>query len=250
LTAAFKKKGIKIETTAVVHSIKKENEMAYIELGDGRVLEANSVLVSVGRKLNTDQIGLENTGVIVEKDGHIETNEKMQTNVPHIYAIGDITGKWILAHVASHQGIVAADVIAGNAVKMHYHAVPSVIFTHPEIGSVGLSLEKAIDQGYDVAIGKFPFLALGKSQAAIEIDGFAQIVIDKKTGQILGAQVIGHEAATLIAEMTVAIQNELTVDSISETIHAHPTIAEAWMEAAYFAIGMPLHLPPKRMAKS
>lgn len=244
MALSLKKQGIKIETQAVVNSLKSSENGVEAFLNDGRTFQAECALVSVGRKYNTDSIGLEKTGVILEKDGSIATNERMQTNVPHIYAIGDITGKWVLAHVASHQGMIAADNSAGVASKMFYNAIPSVIFTHPEVGTIGYTLERAIQAGYDAKIGKFPFQALGKSQAAIETEGFAQMVIEKHTGQILGAQVVGYGASTLIAEMAVAIGNELTVHSISETIHAHPTIAEAWMEAAFLASDMPLHLPP------
>ena len=246
MTQVFKKQGMKIETGAALTQIEKLPNGIQAHLSDGRTLEADCVLISVGRKYNTDAIGIEKTGVILEKDGAVPVNSQMQTNVPHIYAIGDITGKWILAHVASHQGLIAANNAAGIYSQMHYNAVPSVIFTHPEIATIGYTLERAIEAGYDARLGKFPFQALGKSQAAIETDGFAQIVVDKQTGQILGAQVVGYGASTLIAEMAVAISGELTVQSISDTIHAHPTIAEAWMEAALLADEMPLHLPPLR----
>lgn len=245
LTTALKRQGIKIELNAIVTSMEKTDKGVIFNMQDGKKIEADMVLVSVGRKYNTDNIGLEKTGVIVEKNGFIPVNDKMETNIPHIYAIGDITQKWLLAHVASHQGMVAADNATGHLSKMSYKAVPSVTFTHPEIATVGLTLEKALEEGYDAVTGKFPFQALGKSQAAIETDGFAQVVISKSTKQILGAQVVGHEAGTLIAEMTVAIQNELTIESITETIHAHPTISEAWLEAALLAIDEPIHFPPK-----
>lgn len=250
LAASFKKRGIKILTNTSVQKVESQkverrNEGIIAHLSDESTLEADIALISTGRKYNTSGIGLEKAGVIVEPDGSIATNETMRTNVHHIFAIGDITGKWVLAHVASHQGLIAADNAAGMQSRMHYNAVPAVIFTTPEIATIGLTLERAIESGYDAAIGKFPFQALGKSLAMIETEGFAQIVIEKSTGQILGAQVIGYGAATLIAEMAVAIGNELTIESISETIHAHPTIAEAWLEAALLAIDMPLHLPPK-----
>lgn len=245
LTASFKKRGIQVETNVVVEKAVYKEEGLVIYLSDGRTFEGDIALIATGRKYNTDAIGLEKTGVIVEEDGSIPTDDRMRTNVPHIYAIGDVTGRWILAHVASHQGMIAADNAAGHLARMNYNAVPAVIFTNPEIGTIGLTLERAIEAGYDATIGKFPFQALGKSQATIETEGFAQIVIEKSTGQILGAQVVGYEAATLIAEMAVAIGNELTIHSISETIHAHPTIAEAWMEAAFLAHDMPVHLPPR-----
>ncbi|MFZ0565954.1 MAG: dihydrolipoyl dehydrogenase [Chlamydiales bacterium] len=246
LTSSFKRQGIKIETGARVQKGELSEKGVLIHLDDGRTFEGDMALVAVGRRFNTSQIGLEKTGVTVEQDGSILTNEQMQTNVAGLYAIGDITGKWVYAHVASHQGIVAADTIAGKINQMSYKAVPSVIFTYPEIGTTGYTLEQAIKAGYKKAVlGKFPFQALGKSQAINETEGFAQIVIDKETGAILGAQVVGYEASTLIAEMAVAIENELTVDSIHETMHAHPTLAEGWLEAALMADDRPLHLPPK-----
>ena len=128
---------------------------------------------------------------------------------------------------------------------MHYNAVPSVIFTKPEIGTVGLTLKQALDQGYNATLGQFPFQALGKSQAAGDTEGFGQIVVDKLTGQILGAQVMGYEASALISEMTIAIAAELTVETISDTIHAHPTIAEVWLEAAAVAEDFPIHFPKR-----
>lgn len=246
LTKEFVKKGIKIETQAMVQGIDRTPTGISVRLAGGKVVEGDLALVSVGRKLNTSGIGLEKAGVIVNENGMIPVNEKMETNVPNIYAVGDIASKWWLAHVASHQGLVAANNACGHPAHMNYNAVPSVIFTNPEIGTVGLSLEAAIEQGYSATIGAFPFQALGKSQAALQTDGFAQIVIDKKTGQLLGAQVVGHDAATLVAEMAVAIGNELTVECITETIHAHPTVAEVWMEAALIANDAPLHFPPKK----
>jgi dihydrolipoamide dehydrogenase len=170
----------------------------------------------------------------------------METNVAGHYAIGDITAKFMLAHVASHQGIVAATNAIGGKAAMHYNAIPSVIFTDPEIASCGLSLEAAKAKGYDAIIGNFPFSALGKSQASIDTEGYCQIVCDKKTNQVLGGQVVGHEASLLIAEIALAIQNELTIECISDTVHQHPTQSEAWMEAALIAQGAPIHWPPKR----
>ncbi|MCH9611121.1 MAG: Dihydrolipoyl dehydrogenase [Chlamydiales bacterium] len=245
MTRSLKKRGINIETNAAIERVEKDGEGVTFHLADGRSMSADMALVSVGRKFNSDNVGLDVAGVACEENGTIPVNEYMETNVSSIYAIGDVTGKWILAHVASHQGMIAADNASGLSNKMHYNAVPSVIFTDPEVGTIGLTLERAIEAGYDATIGKFPFQALGKAQATQCTEGFAQIVTDKKNGQILGAQVVGHGASALIAEMAVAISNELTVDSIGDTIHAHPTIAEAWMEAAFMASDMPLHLPPR-----
>lgn len=249
LARAFQKKGIKIETNALVQGIDRSSHGVVIKLAGGKTVEADIALVAVGRSLNTQGIGLEAAGVLVESNGLIKTNEKMETNVPGIYAVGDIASKWWLAHVASHQGIVAAKNAAGKEARMNYNAIPNVIFTDPEIGTVGLTLEQAIEQGYPATLGAFPFQALGKSQATMETEGFAQVVTDKRTGQILGAQIVGHEASSLVAEMAVAIGNELTIESISETIHAHPTVAEAWLEAVLVANETPLHLPPKKKTK-
>jgi dihydrolipoamide dehydrogenase len=249
LTRAFNKRGIKVETNVKVQKIERTitGVEAYVE--GGRTFAADCCLVSVGRSLNTNQIGLDKAGVLVQDNGIVVVNDKMETSVDGIYAVGDIASKWWLAHVASHQGIIAAENACGKEAHMHYNAIPSVIFTDPEIGSVGLSLEEALKQGYKAKVGSFPFQALGKSQATLQTEGFAQIVIDEGTGQILGAQVLGFEAATLVAEMVLAITNELTVESIAETIHAHPTISEAWGEVVLIAEGIPLNFPPKSVRK-
>lgn len=246
LTRAFLKKGIEIQTHAFVEGIDPHPSELSVRLKGHSPILCDKVLVSVGRKIVSSGLGLEKAGVIVDEKGAILVNDQMETNVPGIYAIGDVTGQFMLAHVASHQGIIAASNAAGKSMKMHYHAIPAVIFTNPEIATVGLTLEQAQEAGYDAAVGKFPFQALGKAVATIETEGFAQVIIDKKTGQILGAQVVGHEASTLIAEMGLAIANELTVECIADTVHAHPTIAEAWLEAALLANETPIHFPPKQ----
>lgn len=249
LTQAFRKRGIGVETSVKVEKIERlESEIKAMAEG-GRSFTADCCLVSVGRSLNTANIGLEKAGVLVQENGMIAVNEKMETNVSEIYAVGDIASKWWLAHVASHQGVIAAENACGRSARMFYNAIPSVIFTTPEIASVGMSLEQAQKQGYQAKIGAFPFQALGKSQATLHTEGFAQIVIEEKTGQILGAQVVGDQASNLISEITVAITNELTVECISEAIHPHPTLSEAWAEAAWLVEGFPLSLPPKKLRK-
>jgi dihydrolipoamide dehydrogenase len=245
LTRAFTKKGIEIVANALVEGIDTQGSGVQIKLKDKPPIDADIALVSIGRKIVSAGFGLEKAGVLTSPRGEITVNEKMETNVPNIYAIGDVTGKYLLAHVASHQGIIAATNACGGDAKMHYEAVPAVIFTHPEIAMVGMTAEQASSTGKEISIGKFPFQALGKSIASMETEGFAQIITDKKTGQILGAQVIGSEAASLIAEIALAITNELTVESIQETIHAHPTLPEAWLEAALLATDTPIHFPPK-----
>ena len=246
MTKAFTAKGIEIQTNVSVQSIENKKSHVHITLSVGHTLEADLALVAVGRSVYTEGLHLEKAGLATGDKGVVAVNEKMQTAVPGIYAIGDLTGKWMLAHVASHQAIVAASNAAGHPMKIHYEAVPAVVFTSPEIATVGFTtLEQASAAGHSAVQGTFPFQALGKAQASKDTEGFAQILSDKKTGQILGAIVIGHEASNLIAEMALAIQNELTLESVLETIHAHPTMAEAWHEAAAIANETPIHFPPR-----
>lgn len=245
MTRAFIKKGIDVQTGVFVEGIDHKGEGVSIRLKGKDPVVCDAALVAVGRKIISEGMALEKAGVKVSDRGMIAVNEKMETSVPGIYAIGDVTGKYMLAHVASHQGIVAAANACGQNASMHYEAVPAVIFTSPEVAMVGMTLEQAQEAGLPAAVGKFPFQALGKSVATMETEGFAQIITNKQTGQILGAQVIGHDAASLIAEIALAIANELTVDCIADTIHAHPTLPEAWLEAALLANDTPIHLPPK-----
>ncbi len=245
LTAAFEKKGIEIRTNTKVASIQTKNNKATLQFVEGQDLSVDKVLVAVGRKTVVDDLGLERIGLHLEKNNAIAVNSRLETAIPNIYAIGDVTGKNMLAHVASHQGIVAAHNACGGNQRMHYHAIPAVIFTTPEIATVGMTLEEAKKAKYDAVVGKFPFQALGKAQAALDTSGFAQVVVHKDTGQILGAQVVGHDAGNLIAQMALAINNELTLECITETVHAHPTLAESWLEAALIANNTPIHFPPK-----
>ncbi|MBS0620730.1 MAG: dihydrolipoyl dehydrogenase [Verrucomicrobia bacterium] len=245
LTRAFVKKGIDIQTGVMVEGIDRAGEGLSIRLKDRPPLVCDRALVSVGRKISSSGLSLEKAGIAVGEKGAIPVSDKMETSVPGIYAIGDVTGKFLLAHVASHQGIVAASNAAGKTAFMHYEAIPAVIFTDPEIATIGLTLEQAQEAGYKAVIGKFPFQALGKSVAAMQTEGFAQMVVDERTGQILGAQVVGNEASNLIAEMGIAMTNELTLDCVIDTVHAHPTVAEAWLEAALLANDTPIHFPPK-----
>ena len=250
LTQAFKKKGIDVQTSVFVEGVDREGNGVSIRIKGQPSFQSDLALVSVGRKINSENLGLEKAGVKTGTKAEILVNDKLETSVPGIYAVGDVTGKFLLAHVATHQGLIAASNILGHSAKMHYHAVPAVIFTLPEIATVGMTLEEAQKEGYEATIGKFPFQVLGKSIASLDTEGFAQVVIDKKTGQILGAQVVGHDAATMISEMSLAIANELTIDCIADTIHAHPTTPEAWLEAALLANDTPLHFPPKKRSVS
>ncbi len=245
LTKAFQKQGIEILTSISVAGIEKHSGKAVISLANGTKLEAEKVLISVGRKVVSADLNLNALALSTNDKGMIGVNDHMETSVPGIYAIGDVTGKAMLAHVASHQGIVAAAHAAGKDAHMHYHAVPAVIFTHPEIAMVGLTLEQAKEKGLTPTISSYPFQYHGKALATLETEGFTEILTDSKTGKILGATVIGHGAADMIGEMALAIQNELTVECVSDTIHPHPTMVEGWLEAALMAQDAPIHFPPK-----
>ncbi len=245
LTAAFKKRGIEILTATSLQKMERQGDQVHLELSDGKKIVTDMVLMSVGRAVVSDGLDLSQAGIGTDNKGFIQVNERMETSVPGIYAIGDVTGKAMLAHVASHQGIVAAVNATGGYAGMHYHAIPAIIFTHPEIAMVGFTFEEAEARGHHPERAKFPFQHHGKAIAAIETEGFAQIIVEKDTGQVLGAQVVGEGAANLIGEMAIAIHNELTVDCIADTVHAHPTMAEAWLEAALIANGAPIHFPPK-----
>lgn len=247
LGEAFQKEGIEIRTNAMVEKVDSTKEGVAVRLHTKEVLKSDLVVVAVGRSLDTTSLDLGHAGLTTGKKGEILVNERMETEVPGIYAIGDVVGKSMLAHVASHEGLVAAENACGFSKSIDYRAVPAVIFTKPEIGTVGLTEEEAREAGYDVSVGMFPFQALGKAIASHHTEGFAQILSDRKTKQILGAQIVGESASNVLAEMVLAINNELTLDCVIETIHAHPTFSEAWLESALLANGTPLHFPPRKI---
>lgn len=249
LTKAFLQDGLEIMTSTSVESISKDKKGIKAQLKNGTVINASCALVCVGRSLNSASLGLEKVGIKVEK-GAIQVNDRLQTSLSHVYAIGDVTGKALYAHAATHQGLVAAENILGHEEYSRYDAIPGVIFTDPQIASVGYSLDQAKKLGFDAEVTHYPMQGLGKAQAELEILGFAQVVVEKKTGRILGAQVVGKDAETLIAEMVMAITNELTIECISNTIHAHPTFSEIWLEVSLMAQGIPLHFPKKSTPKA
>ena len=240
LTKAFEKKGIQLRCSVKMESCQVDDQVT-LRLSDGSSVSADMLLVSVGRKPYTEGLNLGAAGIGTTPQGFIPVNDRLETEVPNIYAIGDVTGKSMLAHVASDQGIIAACNAAGQKKTMHYESVPAVIFTHPEIATVGYTLEQAKEKGFDAVSHRFPFAALGKAQAGRETDGFAELIVEKKTDRILGAFLVGAEAGNLISEMTLAIDHELTPEALSHTIHPHPTLSEAWMEAALIANQTPLH---------
>ncbi len=243
VTKKFKDTGIDVRTGVAIENVKITANGVGGKI-KGKPLSAQMMLVGVGRALNTKNIGLEDAGVKLDKIGAVIVNERLQTSVANIYAIGDITNKMQLAHVASAQGIVAAINAAGGMEKMDYRVVPNCIFTIPEIGTVGMTEAEAKEAG-DIKIGKFYYAGLGKALAAGEPEGFYKIIADAKTDEILGAQIYGAHATDIIAEAAVAMKLESTAEELGKTIHAHPTLAEGVMEVAHALHGECIHMPAK-----
>lgn len=213
--------------------------------GTMHTLDCDQILCTVGRRPFVGGLALEKAGLEVSKSGHIETDKQMRTKVPNIYAIGDIAGQPMLAHKGSKEGLVAAAVIAGQPEEYDVRCVPAVIFTSPEMAAVGISEDEAKEQGIEVKVGRFPFAASGRAMSLLETDGFVKIVSDAKTDEVLGVQMVGPEVTELIAEAALAIELGATTEDIARTIHAHPTLPEAVMEAAEAVHNMAVHIYQK-----
>ncbi|MBL1171116.1 MAG: dihydrolipoyl dehydrogenase [Chloroflexi bacterium] len=246
LEKEFKKRGVKALTGHKVESVEATKTGVKVKVsaaGKETTLEADQALVAIGFRPNSKGLGLEEVGVKISERGFVEVNEKMQTNVPNIYAIGDVTGKLMLAHVGSAMGIVAAEVIAGaETVTLDYEMMPRATYCQPQIASFGLTEAQAKERGYSVKVGRFPFQANGKALGLGDYAGFVKIVMDEKYGEILGAHMIGPEVTELLPELTLAHMMELTPHEIARNVHAHPTISEAIMEAAHGASGQAIHI--------
>ena len=246
LKKAFDKRGIKSLVGHKVESVEATETGVKVKVsaeGKETVLEADQALVAIGFRPNSKGLGLEEVGVKVSERGFVEINEKMQTSVPNIYAIGDVTGKLMLAHVGSAMGIVAAETIAGaETVTLDYEMMPRATYCQPQIASFGLTEAQAKERGYTVKIGKFPFQANGKALGLGDYAGWVKIVMDEKYGEILGAHMIGPEVTELLPELTLAHMMELTPHEIARNVHAHPTLSEALMEAAHAASGQAIHI--------
>jgi len=250
----LKKRGVDIRTGTTVENVERREKTVDVALKDGSMITADQLLVSVGRGFNSRGIGLEKAGVLVGSRGEIQVNEHMETNVPGVYAIGDVVGKAMLAHVASTQGKVAVENILGHDRRMDYDVVPAGIFTLPEIGRVGLTeqqvREQAVSQGRQaetaIKIGRFRYAGLGKAQGTGDITGLFKVIADAESDKLLGVHIIGAHAADLIHEATLAMQLGATVAQVADMIHAHPTLAEGMMEAMEDVDGRAIHLARKR----
>ncbi|WP_404452957.1 dihydrolipoyl dehydrogenase [Virgibacillus necropolis] len=241
----LKKKGITFVKGAKVlpETLSVENGVSIDAEIDGKneSFQADKMLVSVGREANTSNIGLENTDIIVEK-GFIQTNEFFQTKETHIYAIGDVIGGMQLAHVASHEGIVAVEHMANqNPLPIEYENIPTCIYSNPEVASVGLTEKQAKEKGFDIKVGKFPFKAIGKALVHGESDGFVKIIADKKTDDLLGCHMIGPHVTDMISEAGLAKVLDATPWEVADSIHPHPTLAEVMGEAALAVDGKQIH---------
>lgn len=242
VTKALKKLRVSVRAGTKLEGV-AAGESGGIEaaLSDGSRVPAELALVCVGRKLNSAGLGLEEAGVKVE-DGAIVVDEHCETSAAGVYAIGDVTGKLLLAHVASAQGIVAAEHAAGKNAAMDYRCVPAAVFTNPEAATVGMTEMDAAAAGHKVKTARFPLQALGRAVAMGETGGFAKLVADEATGQVLGVHLVGAHASDVVAEAAMAVRLEATVGELARTIHAHPTLPEAIMEAARAWLGQGIHV--------
>lgn len=246
LKKEFEKRKIKCLVGNKVESVEATKTGVKVKVaaeGKETILAAEQALVAIGFRPNSQGFGLEEAGVQINERGFVEINEKMQTSVPTIYAIGDVTGKLMLAHVGSAMGIVAAENIAGaETITLDYEMMPRCTYCQPQIASFGLSEAQARQRGYSIKVGRFPFHANGKALGLGDYAGFAKIIMDEKYGEILGAHMIGPEVTELLPELTLARMMELTPHEIARNIHAHPTLSEVLMEAAHSVEGTPIHL--------
>jgi dihydrolipoamide dehydrogenase len=246
LEKEFKKRKINILTGHKVESVEATKTGVKVKVsaeGKETVLEADQALVAIGFRPNSKGLGLEEVGVKINERGFVEVNEKMQTNVAGIWAIGDVTGKLMLAHVGSAMGIVAAEHIGGHeTTTLEYEMMPRATYSYPQVASFGLTEAQAKERGYEIKVGRFPFQPNGKALGMGDYAGFVKIVTDAKYGEILGAHMIGPEVTELLPELTLAHMMELTPHEIARNVHAHPTLSEAIMEAAHGADGTPIHI--------
>lgn len=242
----LKKKGnVEVYTNAMAKSVEETAEGVTVTAdikGETKTFNADYLLVTVGRKPNTDEIGLEQAGIELTDKGLIKIDKQCRTSVDNIFAIGDIVEGPPLAHKASYEGKVAAEVISGEPSEIDYLGIPAVVFSDPELASVGYSEAEAKEEGLAVEASKFPFAANGRALSLNDADGFMKLITKKEDGLVIGAQIAGPNASDMIAELGLAIEAGMTAEDIALTIHAHPTLGEITMEAAEVAIGLPIHI--------
>jgi dihydrolipoamide dehydrogenase len=244
----LKKLGVEVmlNTKATKWEDKGDRAVLHVELEGktgGGAIDADTVLLSVGRRPNSENLGLDVAGVTVDKRGFIVADDQLRTNVPGIYAIGDVIGGMMLAHKATKEGEVVAEVIAGHKAAFDVRTIPAVVFTDPEIASTGLTEDEAKAKGHaQLKVGKFPFAALGRALSVNDTEGFVKVIADAKTGELLGVHIVANGASDLISEAALAIEMGAVADDLRLTIHPHPTLSEAVMEAAAVALGEAIHV--------
>ncbi len=245
LAKQYKRRGVQMLTGTKVLGIETTDTGVKVKVSSEKgeqEIEAEQALVAVGFRPNSKDIGLEDAGVAVSPRGYIEVDDRMATNVPGVWAIGDVSGKVLLAHVASAQGMLCAEAMAGKETKpINYQMIPHTTFSHPQVASFGLTEAQAKESGREIKMGRFNFMANGKALGLGEGVGFAKLIADASTGEILGAHLIGPEAAELLPELTLAQQNRLTIEAVAHNIHSHPTLSEVVMEAAHDVMGNMIH---------
>jgi dihydrolipoamide dehydrogenase len=242
---SMKKKGVEFYTKAMAKGVEETENGVTVTFevkGEEKKIDADYVFVMVGRRPNTDEMGLEQAGVKTSDRGIIEIDKQCRTNVPNIYAIGDIVPGPQLAHKASYEAKIAAEAIAGEPSEIDYIGIPAVVFSDPELATVGYSEQQAKDEGIEVKTAKFPYAANGRALSLDSTDGFVKLVTRKEDGLVIGAQVAGANASDIISELGLAVEAGMTAEDIAMTIHAHPTLGEMTMEAAEAALGNPIHM--------
>jgi len=247
LTREFKKRKVQLATKTTIQDWQSTADGIQATLSSGTSVLADKMLISIGRRMNSRGLGLETVGVKTGSREEILVDEHMETSVPGVYAIGDVTGKSMLAHVASAQGKVAVSNAMGTSQSINYEVIPAGIFTLPEIGRVGLTEQQARERGMQTTVGRFRYGGLGKAQAVGEITGLFKVIADEQTKKIIGVHIIGAHAADLIHEGALAIQGGLSVKDVAEMIHANPTFSEGLMEAAESIDGLAIHQARKRL---
>ncbi|MBL7713952.1 MAG: dihydrolipoyl dehydrogenase [Bdellovibrionales bacterium] len=246
------KRGVNVQTSTFVKGCKVTAKGVDVTVAEGsptgteKTISVDAVLVTIGRTPNSDGLGLEKTGVKLDSKGFILVDAQRRTNVPNLYAIGDIAGQPLLAHKGSKEGLVAAEAIAGKKVAYEVQAMPAVIFTDPEIATVGLTEAEAKAKGYNAQIGQFPFVANGRALSVADSDGMVKMIGDAKSGRLLGVHIVGPEASNLISEAALAIEMGARVEDLALTVHPHPTLPEAMMEAAEATLGHAIHIFQKK----
>jgi dihydrolipoamide dehydrogenase len=242
---SLKQSKIKLITKTAAKGYEAQGDKLFVKVesqGKADTIECDQILCTVGRKPYSDGLGLDKVGLKVDQRGFLAVDKQMRTSVPNVYAIGDLAGQPMLAHKGSKEGLVAAAVIAGQKDEYDARCVPAVIFTSPEMASVGLQEDEARKQGREVVVGQFPFAANGRALSLMEGDGFVKVVADAKTDEVLGVHMVGPEVTELVAEAALAIEMGATTEDIARTIHAHPTLPEAVMEAAEAVHKMAVHI--------